>query len=124
MLIADGADRAANQHRRVGGFDGRLGRHGELELPGTGLGMELLDGNPLPNQGIDQVAPVRGRRNEPGHPVAGAFDSRLEVLAVVRGEDPFDLEAGLDRQALLSQRHGQPPQQLAAAVLVGSPSCR
>ena len=38
VTLADGADRAAHEHRGVGGVDRRLGRNGQLELPDGVLG--------------------------------------------------------------------------------------
>jgi hypothetical protein len=46
MLMTDSADRAAHQHRRIGGLDRRLSRHRKFELPSASLRMELLDDNP------------------------------------------------------------------------------
>src|SRR5215213_11353173 len=80
--------------------------------------MELLDDNPLPHERVDQVANVGRGGNEPRHAVAGALHCGTYAVAVICGEDPFDLEPGLDREALLSEGVGQPPQQLAAAILV------
>src|SRR5215213_8417039 len=80
--------------------------------------MELLDDNPLPHERVDQVANVGRGGNEPRHAVAGALHCGTDAVAVISGEDPFDLEPGLDHEALLSEGVGQPSQELAAAVLV------
>ena len=100
VMLADGADRAAYEHRGVGGVDRGLGRNGQLELSGGVLGMKLLDLDPLRAQCRDEITGIVRYANQAGHAVRRTDRRRNEIVSVASGYHPLDLEGSLDLQPL------------------------
>ena len=116
--LAHRPQRHPHQDRGVGGLDRRLGDDRELELRRGVLGVELLDDDPLRLERLDHVAAVVRELHETRHAVAGARGDRREVVAVGAGEDPLDLEGGLDLEPAAAERLDLAPQQQPAAARV------
>ncbi len=114
----DGLHGVPDQQGGVGGLDRAFGGDGQLVLALGVLGVQLEDGHPLFAQGAQQVAQVVAVADQAAHAVRGPGFAAVD--------DPLDLDAGPDGQAVSGERLGGAAGELPLAAgvrfaLLGAP---
>jgi hypothetical protein len=101
-----GADGVAGEHGQVGGGHRADCGQGDLQLPGCVLGMELAGPHSRFGQDGQQPGRVAGQAGQRRQAVSGPMAGGDECPGLVAAEEPFDLAAHPDFQAMHSGQVG------------------